>query len=102
MTPNAKAEAEKVADKIVEKSRKRWIEESEEGFGVNLDILSKELVYELLAFSDARLEEAARKVQTFKWATDNDSEITELLAHRMRGLKSSGGAEEQLNKPKEK
>lgn len=41
-------------------------------------------------FSAAR-ERAAKVVQTFKWADDNDSEVTELLAHKIRALKSEAG-----------
>jgi hypothetical protein len=35
----------------------------------------------------AALEEAAKVVQKFKWSTDTDSEVTELLAHKIRALK---------------
>lgn len=38
---------------------------------------------------NAALEEAAKVAQQFKWSTDNDSEVTELLAHRIRALKTT-------------
>lgn len=36
------------AEKIVNECSKRWIEESPDGFGCNLDLLSKEIEYHLI------------------------------------------------------
>lgn len=38
---------------------------------------------------NAAYEECAKIAQNFKWSTDNDSEVTELIAHKIRALKEA-------------
>lgn len=42
------------------------------------------LLAELLAVQEAENERCARIAQTFKWTGDDDREVSELIAHRIR------------------